>query len=92
MESYPDPSNGYITWSAADVPTWTMKAAAIGPNAKTEVSQRLVSEEPMYLILNLGISASFQTINWAELQFPAKMLVDYVRVSQDFLFLLQVTQ
>jgi hypothetical protein len=32
------------------------------------------------IILNLGISDSFQPINWRELKFPAEMLVDYVRV------------
>jgi len=40
----------------------------------------------MSIILNLGISDSFQRINYAELQYPGKMLVDYVRVSSDFLF------
>jgi len=33
-----------------------------------------------YIILNLGISSSFQTINWAELEFPATM-VSFVSVA-----------
>ena len=59
-----------------------MQASAVGPNPVTQVGQRLVSQEPMYIILNLGISESFQRINWAQLGFPAQMLVDYVRVYQ----------
>jgi len=34
----------------------------------------------MSIILNLGISDSFQRINYAELVYPGKMLIDYVRV------------
>ncbi|ORY70810.1 glycoside hydrolase family 16 protein [Leucosporidium creatinivorum] len=74
--------NGYITWVTDGKKAWTMDASAVGPNSKTGVDQRLVAQEPMYIILNLGISSSFQTINWAELEFPATMLVDYVRVYQ----------
>lgn len=73
-------TDGYITWYSSGEPAWTMQASAVGPNAATQVSQRLVSREPMAIILNLGISDSFQTINWQELTFPATMLVDYVRV------------
>ena len=40
----------------------------------------------MSIILNLGISDSFQRINYAELQYPGKMLVDYVRVSSNLSF------
>lgn len=31
-----------------------MHAESIGPDPLTDVGQRLVSEEPMYLILNFG--------------------------------------
>lgn len=34
------------------------------------------------MILNLGIAPSFQEPDWMHLQFPAKMLIDYVRVYQ----------
>jgi hypothetical protein len=34
----------------------------------------------MSIILNLGISDSFQTINYGQLRYPGKMLIDYVRV------------
>ncbi len=37
---------------------------AMGPNADAGVGQRLVSEEPMYLIVNLGLSENFGAIEW----------------------------
>jgi beta-glucan synthesis-associated protein KRE6 len=33
-------------------------------------------------VLNLAISESFQTVDYANLQFPAQLLIDYVRVYQ----------
>lgn len=48
----------------------------------TQVSQRLISQEPMSIIMNLGMSSSFQTLDLANLPFPSKMRVDYVRIYQ----------
>jgi len=45
-------SDGYITWFYDQHPTWTVTAAAIGPNAQSQVSQRLIPEEPMVRSLN----------------------------------------
>jgi hypothetical protein len=45
-----DRSKGYITWVSNGVKSWTMKAGIVGPNSKTEVGQRIVSEEPMALV------------------------------------------
>ena len=42
-----NPQDGYITWYSNGQPTWQMTAATIGPNSLSEVSQRLISEEPM---------------------------------------------
>ncbi|GAA6038390.1 hypothetical protein JCM8097_007625 [Rhodosporidiobolus ruineniae] len=78
-----DEKNGYITWFSDEKPDWTLTAAAVGPNSKTGVGQRLISKEPMYMILNLGISDSFQTIDYKNLKFPAHMLIDYVRIYQE---------
>lgn len=75
----------YITWSIDREPIATINASALRPNPGTEVGQRTVSREPMYVIMNLGISESFTWVNWPELKkdFPAQMRVDYVRVYQD---------
>lgn len=41
------------TWSMGSNPTWTLNGTALGPNTRSMVGERLVSNEPMYLILNL---------------------------------------
>ncbi|KIK08000.1 glycoside hydrolase family 16 protein [Laccaria amethystina LaAM-08-1] len=84
-ELWADPnhrSNGYITWYSNGKPSWQITSAAVGPDATSQVSQRLIPEEPMYLILNLGLSPSFQKQDFKHLVFPSEMYVDYVRIYQ----------
>ncbi|PWN50880.1 concanavalin A-like lectin/glucanase, partial [Violaceomyces palustris] len=76
-------SDAHITWTIEGKPVWKLNSLALGPNPATEIGQRPIPQEPMYIILNLGISSSFTYVNWRRLQFPATMLVDYVRVWQD---------
>ncbi|KAG8716446.1 hypothetical protein FRC11_008595 [Ceratobasidium sp. 423] len=75
-------SEGFVTWSVDDKAMWTATSASVGPDSAAEISGRLISEEPMYIILNLGLSPSFQGADFKNLQFPATMLIDYVRVYQ----------
>ncbi|EIN12547.1 glycoside hydrolase family 16 protein [Punctularia strigosozonata HHB-11173 SS5] len=85
FEWFSDPSNrddGYVTWFSQGTKAWTATASAIGPDSTTQVSARLIPEEPMYIIFNLGMSPSFQGQDFKHLQFPAKMYIDYVRVYQ----------
>ncbi|KAJ7075867.1 glycoside hydrolase family 16 protein [Mycena belliarum] len=85
FEYWSDPKNrddGYITWVSDGKESWTMRAAAIGPDTQVNISQRLIPEEPMYVILNLGMSPSFQAQDFMHMTFPNQMLVDYVRVYQ----------
>lgn len=42
-----DGSDGYVTWMVDDKKAWNMDASAVAPNPRTQVSQRLVSREPM---------------------------------------------
>jgi beta-glucan synthesis-associated protein KRE6 len=89
---------GYITWFSEGHKAWTMTSASMGPDSTTQVSQRLISEEPhvswihrsidarlidfQYIIMNLGMSPGFQAQDYMHMQFPAKMYIDYVRVYQ----------
>ncbi|EIW66718.1 hypothetical protein TREMEDRAFT_45569 [Tremella mesenterica DSM 1558] len=85
FEMYSDPNDrqaGYITWFADDKKTWTMKPGAVPPRPEMDIGQRLITEEPMAMVLNFGMSNNFQTVNFAELEWPAHMLIDYVRVYQ----------
>lgn len=62
FEYWANPDNrdeGFITWQVDGKPTVRMGASAMGPDQGTDgsqVSQRIVPEEPMSIILNLGIS------------------------------------
>ncbi|KAK6002385.1 hypothetical protein QM012_002023 [Aureobasidium pullulans] len=80
---YEPGSDGYVAWYVGSEPTWKMTADAVGPNGN--VGQRVMPEEPMALIANYGLSASFAQLNWtglAELM-PGKMRFDYIRIYQD---------
>jgi len=84
-EWWSDPNHrdqGYVTWYSGGAKTFTMEASAVGPDPITQVSQRLIPEEPMYLLFNLGLSPGFQRQDWKHLQFPSKMYIDYIRVYQ----------
>lgn len=78
-----------------------MTPDSVGPDAESEISERLISYEPHYVIvrpdfveskmgtrslpriqLNLGMSPGFQPVRYEALTFPAKYLIDYVRVYQ----------
>lgn len=72
-----------ITWSVGSEPTWTLKAGAFLPDTQTQVGQRLISEEPMYMIMNLGMSPAFQSLQFNRLEFPGTFFIDYVRVWQE---------
>ncbi|KAK9704133.1 beta-glucan synthesis-associated protein [Basidiobolus ranarum] len=82
IEYEPGPT-GYVTWLMNGKPTWRLDAAALGPNPKSKVAQRLIAAEPMYMIMNLAISTSFtENIQWDKLVFPSIMRIDYVRLYQ----------
>lgn len=61
FEYEPGP-DGYITWINDAVPSWTVRGAAMGPNAAAQIGQRPVPHEPMYIIINLGLSENFGAI------------------------------
>jgi hypothetical protein len=43
-------------------PSNLQPSTAMRPNAETQIGQRHVSDEPMYLIINLGFSEGFSRI------------------------------
>ncbi|EJD45587.1 glycoside hydrolase family 16 protein [Auricularia subglabra TFB-10046 SS5] len=77
-----DPANSYITWVSEGRQTFTMRGTSIGPDEATGVGQRLISPEPMAIMLNLAVSTSFQPVDLPQMTFPAEFLIDYVRVYQ----------
>ncbi|KAK0531270.1 hypothetical protein OC834_003024 [Tilletia horrida] len=75
-------NDGYVTWISDGDRAWNLIGAALGPDVLTEIGQRLIPQEPMYPIMNLGISSSFTWLDWKHLRFPAEMLIDYIRIWQ----------
>lgn len=80
---YSPGATGDVTWYVGDKPTWRVTGQSLGPNGN--VGQRVLPQEPMSIVMNLGISDSFSAINWTGIAplLPAKMRFDYVRVYQD---------
>lgn len=70
-------ANSSIAWWVGDEMVMRFDARALRPNGN--IGQRLISEEPMSLVMNLGISHSWVDINFAALKFPTIMRIDYVR-------------
>ncbi len=65
FEYWANPANrdeGFITWQVNGKPSVRMGAGAMGPDQGpdgSQVGQRIVPEEPMSIILNLGISRTY---------------------------------
>ncbi|GAA5886046.1 hypothetical protein JCM6882_004244 [Rhodosporidiobolus microsporus] len=79
---YEPGADGRVTWFVNNTPSWQLNGGAVGPDAETEVAQRLISVEPMSITINLAISPAFQPPDWANIRFPGTFRVDYVRVYQ----------
>ncbi|PKI82451.1 hypothetical protein MVES_003653 [Malassezia vespertilionis] len=80
----------YIMWTVDGKQVALLEGEALGADDAVEIADRPIPEEPMYLLMNLGIASSFSWINWDVLmqQFEehnhaARMRVDYIRVYQD---------
>ncbi|KAJ6495846.1 glycoside hydrolase family 16 protein [Mycena vulgaris] len=83
FEYKPGYADAYISWITDDKLVWTMNGNMVGADTVTEIAARQVPVEPMYVIMNLGLSESFGFIDFEHLTFPAVMRVDWVRVYQD---------
>ncbi|KAJ7312598.1 beta-glucan synthesis-associated [Mycena albidolilacea] len=83
FEYKPGYADGYISWITDDKLVWTMNGNMVGADTATQIGARQVPVEPMYVIMNLGLSENFGFIDFDHLTFPAVMRVDWVRVYQD---------
>ncbi|OSX67481.1 glycoside hydrolase family 16 protein [Postia placenta MAD-698-R-SB12] len=83
IQYQPGFDDAYITWVANNQVAWTVEAAGMGADTVVEISARPVPQEPMYLIVNLGISQNFGPVDTTGLIFPSIMSIDYIRVYQD---------
>jgi beta-glucanase (GH16 family) len=81
FEYQPGTSSGKISWFVGEDPTFILDGRSVGPNGN--IQERLIPEEPMSMVLNLGISNSWSEVLLADLQFPTIMHIDYVRLYQN---------
>lgn len=87
VEYHPDwneNGGGSITWYIGGKPSWSVNGNAMGADPAMDIGIRTVSVEPMSIVMNLGMSPTFQHVNFGPggVTFPAIMSVDYVRVYQ----------
>ncbi|RKP08190.1 beta-glucan synthesis-associated [Thamnocephalis sphaerospora] len=73
---------GSARWYVGGEKKWTLDARAVAPNTRSNTGQRVISEEPMYIIMNVGMSQGFGHVDLENARFPATMYVDYVRIYQ----------
>jgi len=77
-----DSPSPFITWTQKDQPMWQLTSGALGPDPLSQIGPRVIPNEPMYILLNLGISSTFGVLDPKTLALPTKMMVDWVRVYQ----------
>ncbi|KAJ3009359.1 hypothetical protein NUW54_g2808 [Trametes sanguinea] len=82
FEYKPGFEDGYITWVSNNKVSWTLLGPGMGPDPLVEIQERPVPPEPMYIIMNLGMSYNFGPVDLDHLPFPVHMRVDYIRVYQ----------
>ncbi|KAF7300816.1 GH16 domain-containing protein [Mycena kentingensis (nom. inval.)] len=82
FEYVPGYDGAYITWITNNAVSWTLNAAGVGADSRTGIAARSITNEPLYLLINLGISHAFGFVDTSHLTFPATMRVDWVRVYQ----------
>ncbi|KAL5530502.1 hypothetical protein ACEPAF_6760 [Sanghuangporus sanghuang] len=82
FEYQPGFDDAYITWISDNKQAWTAMAAGFAADDRVNISARPVSQEPMYIIMQFGMSYNFAEVDLENLPFPSTMLVDYVRVYQ----------
>jgi beta-glucanase (GH16 family) len=54
---------GFVTWINQNRQAWTFQPGGIGADPLTQISARPIPREPMYIIVNLGLSEGFSTIS-----------------------------
>ncbi|KAI0700709.1 glycoside hydrolase family 16 protein [Cytidiella melzeri] len=82
VEYQPGFDDAWIHWVNGAKDAWTLMVQGVGADEETMIGPRSVSQEPMYIIANLGMSHNFGTIDLAHIPFPVHLKIDWVRVYQ----------
>jgi hypothetical protein len=60
-----------------------LNAGGMAADTAAEISARPIPQEPLYIIVNLGMSRNFGYVDLDHLIFPTTLSVEWVRVYQD---------
>jgi len=82
FEYKPGFDDAYITWINDNNVAWTLMSAGFAADTNVEIGARPIPQEPMYILMNLGMSTNFGPVDVEHLPFPVTMSVDWVRVYQ----------
>ncbi|KAJ3806183.1 beta-glucan synthesis-associated [Lentinula aff. lateritia] len=82
FEYKPGYDDAYISWIANGEQKWTINSGGTAADTRVEISARPIPQEPMYLLVNLGISTNFGDVDFDHLTFPTSMAIDWIRVYQ----------
>ncbi|KAL5498539.1 hypothetical protein ACEPAH_1893 [Sanghuangporus vaninii] len=82
FEYKPGFDDAYIGWINDGILAWQLNAGGMAADTRVEISARPIPQEPMYILLNLGMSRNFGDVDEERLTFPTTMKVDWVRVYQ----------
>ena len=80
FKKIPGTITGNIAWFVGEDLPSIMDGGATGPNGN--VGAKKISQEPMSMVFNLGISSAWVEILMADLVFPTVMHIDYVLIYQ----------
>ncbi|KAK7472555.1 hypothetical protein VKT23_000670 [Stygiomarasmius scandens] len=83
FEYKPGFDNAYILWISDSQISWSLNVQGLAADSSVQISDRPVPQEPMYLLANLGMSRNFGPVDLDHLEFPTRMLIDWIRVYQD---------
>lgn len=82
IEYKPGFDDAYITWISDNKTAWTLESAGMAADNRAEIGARPIPQEPLYVIVNLGMSTAFGYVDIDHLTFPSVMKIDYIRVYQ----------
>ncbi|KAF8650091.1 hypothetical protein AX16_005417 [Volvariella volvacea WC 439] len=82
FEYKPGFDDAYLTWINDGVRSWSLFSAGMAADQRVEIGPRPVPQEPMYIIANLGFSIQFGGIDFENIELPATMSIDWIRVYQ----------
>ncbi|KAJ7346342.1 beta-glucan synthesis-associated [Mycena albidolilacea] len=82
FEYVPGYADAYITWISDNKVSWTLNGGGVGADEDSGIAARPITQEPLYILANLGISTGFGFVDFEHITFPSTMRLDYVRVYQ----------